>query len=891
VALADKLKELDEEGDPAPAQGLALKLAEVDAEIAKDSEGEALWNTAKDVAAKFGQAGTNVFEGALQVLGLPGDLANALQSAYPMPQFSIGEAATPGRQSLIGTDTLKQGYENLGLPFEIRDEKGRGSLAGNIGREVGAAAVPAAGIIKLGKVVGKAPKLLRNLSEYAANNPIQFLTGEGVVATTVGAVRTALESADVGPGAQITGEVLASLLGSAGVSSAERVYSTGKRGLGLAESGASRARSKEAAARVMQGQTVDKKKALSELDSYLGNQMPGENLTTAQVTGDVGQIGLEKAFKLDDAGFRTDLESQISGTRSGLEDQLRAISPNASSVAGAGQFFEQQVAKVDDAISKRMDSIAAQVKQATSHLPPGSAAYKAERSREFSKLLDAEIDAMNVKEAEAWAKVPRSVAADAGKTKQFWEQLKEGTSASRKNANKAALPKWVDDTIGGWDKYIPVQELTDMRSEVLSNIRELKRTGGEGSAAAIRTLGELQGHLLERINGVDDLAGIFKGDDLKAFQEARAITTQKHARFESGAVGRMLRYEGNPLKAVDEDVMLESLVQNGVGGGVNVRAIFEAVPPEKAKQLLDDYVRSKFSEMVTDDGMLNVAAAKRFMSAKSWESTLNELPETKQYLDDIIRVAEKSDKGIRIAEKRSKNISEVQRARLFLERDPQIAFNRALYDPKNPSAAISRLVTEAGADKSGIAMAGLKRAGIDEMITSALNAAQTSPKGMEKWMATNRKALTALYSPEELKNIDRIFGTAKKVMNSFKDAKLGSSTMENSIGAQLISNLFAAAGSRLSPFKTLVAQTATAKIGRALARSLSADQQAQVVKDALLDPALGKELLETPTGWNQMKRLRGHLYNMGVDIDKAMEEEEKQAPPQSSVTTSGLNFV
>ena len=118
--------------------------------------------------------------------------------------------------------------------------------------------------------------------------------------------------------------------------------------------------------------------------------------------------------------------------------------------------------------------------------------------------------------------------------------------------------------------------------------------------------------------------------------------------------------------------------------------------------------------------------------------------------------------------------------------------------------------------------------------------------------------------------------------------------VENSILNEVVSNMSASAGSTgmqtMTPFTGLIAQSSGAKIGRAIARALSKDQQLELVKQAMLDPELGKELLTRPTGWKQMTRLRGHLYNMGVDVDKMMQEEE-QPGPQSSVTTSGLNFV
>jgi hypothetical protein len=296
--------------------------------------------------------------------------------------------------------------------------------------------------------------------------------------------------------------------------------------------------------------------------------------------------------------------------------------------------------------------------------------------------------------------------------------------------------------------------------------------------------------------------------------------------------------------------------------------------------------------------MLDVKAAERFMSAsKGMGSALDELPETKAHLQSIIDAAKNSDEGIKIATKLNKDVTESQRARLFLGRDPQVAFKKALYDANSPATEMGALVKEANADSSGVALAGLKRFGAGEVISGALHAAKTSPDGMTKWMSKNHKALSQLYSPAEMKNIDRIVEDAAKIMNSNKRATVGSDTVENSLLQNILSAMAAGTGSSSTkhiPFglgKSLIAQTQGAKLGRALARGLNNTQRATLIREGLLDPELGKELLQRPTNPLQMKRLRGHLYNMGVDIDEMMQEEEQQPPPQTSVVNSGLNFV
>lgn len=142
-------------------------------------------------------SGFNV--GLAQTLGLPVDLVNRALGAVGVP---VSE------RPFLGSQFIQEGFQDLGL-ISPETEDPTGQFVRRIGQELGATAVPAAGVLGAGARAGaRAAPIL----QQAAQAPGRFAAGEVGLATGAGVgAATAQQLAPGSTAAEVTGQLVGSV--------------------------------------------------------------------------------------------------------------------------------------------------------------------------------------------------------------------------------------------------------------------------------------------------------------------------------------------------------------------------------------------------------------------------------------------------------------------------------------------------------------------------------------------------------------------------------------------------------------------------------------------------------------------------------------------------------
>lgn len=890
----DLALEASEDEVPVSNLDLALQQAEKD---------ESLFDGLKEIVTFFEPEFTGAAKGLARILGMPADLFNFFAEAeIPGTSLPINPPARLIKRGIEATGLTVPGSQDFvdflgeSTGLDVAPQNFNTRLRQNVAEEVGTGFVAGLGLIKAGKGATKLPGVIRNLAEHAANNPFKFVAGETVISTAVGVTRTALEEKDVGPAGQFAGEIGTSLV-AGGLLSLGRGIARGvtdspklKDTIPLGDREFTTTRTDvDKAAEVLQDSVVDLDSAIARLEA--GEHVDG--MTPAAITGDPGIISLEKGAAVTDIGSR--LKSQADDTaqanlRANFDDAAGGNRLDAkgketvSKPEDAKRLFETRVEQANTAIKKGVDRATSNVTKQIEGLPKGGALRKEHLSELAKKELDTVVANWRVDESKAWARVADKVQVDMRVLRKHWDDIKTGKTKTEKALNKSSIPKDIDHLIGEIDlpkkgrqkgqyaDHESLEELLSLRSLVLDRLRKA-RGSATPDAREISMLSDLQEFTMNFIEGTGDFAeGVLKGQDLLNLQSARAITKQGHDKFFRSQIGKFLQMNTKGGVKFEEKQFLEELLAQGTKGGINADSLFKALPTEEATNRANEFLQIQFGEMVANgEGNLNIVNAQRFR--RNFDSILSrpEFKKTKDYVDRLITSGQKSDRAIKIGDSGKKAIKDRAAAHLFVGKSPHQAL-RTLFNLEDPAKGMEELIRLTKSDPSGSALAGLKRSMLDEIVPNG----DFTPRRIGNFMKAHEKMLKQLYSPDEMKRLNGVVNKLEQIEIVNRTGLKGSRTIENaSMLASFIGRVGGASVMRAFGFGTIQATGAGANVGRRIASRLSTEQVATIIEEAIFDPDLYKTLLLRPTKKNTkfiLKRLRGHLFNIGITLDETEED-------------------
>lgn len=228
------------------------------------------------------------------------------------------------------------------------------------------------------------------------------------------------------------------------------------------------------------------------------------------------------------------------------------------------------------------------------------------------------------------------------------------------------------------------------------------------------------------------------------------------------------------------------------GGGVTEsaqqlkRILFGYQNPQQAMSLVKDHIMSDVADMmVNKEGQIALNRLDRYLQNRNIRELLKQFPDVQKDLYDL-RYKVKNNLGIQanLRFTKAKSEKELKRsaARFFVTNDPEKAIGSVLVS-SDPDNNMRQLVKLAKQDKTGDAIKGLRVAlsnYIDETVRVPRPEAglDVSLAKMSNLLETKRtrKAISQIYSPQEISQLDRVVEMLRRVDNINKQVTAGSPT-------------------------------------------------------------------------------------------------------------------
>jgi hypothetical protein len=613
------------------------------------------------------------------------------------------------------------------------------------------------------------------------------------------------------------------------------------------------------------------------------------DLTPAQRTQEPLLLSLERAVAQSDPTIEKSLRDRAEAAQATLLDETRALGGDPTQTRA---FLETRRDRLNTALQARVEQAQAQARERVAALEPSSTAEDA--SRVVRQEFDKAYDAARTQENDLWRDVPREVEVDVAPLFARFDELLTNTPRTQQQNIPAYARDWlVPDANGNrrFNAVEPPSELQGFRSELLAVARRARDAGDRDQA---RLAGELADATLQTMNSLADVGG--------PYALARDFSRRLNETFREGPAGRLVDTRGGS-PAIPAEMTLSNLIgTGGVRGGVAESALRAATSDptnigagqnEVVQNAVQDYLtRSLRDRAVTAEGRLKPEAAESWMRRN--EALLEQYPQLRETVTNALE-AQARAQG---AEARQIGISRsLERPRetaiaRFLEGNPNDAVTR-IFAADNPVEVATSLRRAASRDNSGAALAGLRGAFVDNVLSSAR---QTGPNGevfrgstiLEMLNGPERRAVfEAVFSPEELNRLRQI-GTEFTALERARGdlPSIGGVVVEPQ--NRLINRLAQLSGAALG--RKLSQVTGTGNIQTpAIASSalnnfvtnLGSDRAERLISRAVTDPELFAALMRDarlPGQQDQaVRRLQGWLAG---PAGRALFEEESADPQQ-----------
>ena len=816
-----------------------------------------------------GLFGSGFNEGLANIVGLPVDAINAGLGAAGIPtsDFPIG-----------GSRSIRAGIRAIGSgTAEDFPATGVGErFVQRMGEETGAAVLPLAGALRLARGAQGISRFSPRVTEILrplAETPGRATSIELAQALSAGAgAQTAREISPESPGAEMLGQVAGGLTAGGIIGTGQRIVRGGKR---LVEPFSPSGIQRRTARKLQESATRDPQRVVRDIEA--SQKIVGEAIglqpTTAQAAGDPGLLAAERAVSRGTPEARGTLEDIVTQQRRGVRQTLEREAPIGRPEA-VSEALEQQLADFRLTTERAIRQADERVQQAISSAG-GDVSPQETNAIVRRELITAE----KIAEDEAQDLFRR--VDPSGSVQGNTSRLKNSAKSIKESVRKAERPENVPDvvdTIGRLEDVEPLEELMALRSRITDDIRQEVAQIAPNRRKIAR---------LEKVKEVVDetiLSDLIEppGQDAAAnFRAARQNFREFASRFRRGAPARVLR----PGRLGEQSVVPESATVGQFfrpGKGASEAAQdFQRILGSNvaARQAVREAAVQDFANFAADSsGRLNVEKAKRWISRH--REALNEFPDVKQQVDDIVGRGDAADL---LREAGAKSIQRVERsaARFFLNTDPERAVRRILNSP-DPAGGLKQLTVQLRGNKD--ALKGLKAAIFREGVGGAeigifdeeIAAPFLSPNRLRRFFSQNRRTLeqSGLYSKEELARIDKIIRAAEIVNRSVSlGVTGGSDTAQNIQGLKgltgltlpgLLSRFYSLARGVVS-FRFVRAEIGSRVINNLVQRTTKAKVNS-LMQQALVDPEVAKTLLTRITTQTEdavIRRLRAHLANLG----------------------------
>jgi len=410
----------------------------------------------------------------------------------------------------------------------------------------------------------------------------------------------------------------------------------------------------------------------------------------------------------------------------------------------------------------------------------------------------------------------------------------------------------------------PLTTIKELRA-VYSKLREVSRNARSGEKTNFN-MARIADDIADKIT--EDIAANVGGEEMAdVIETAITFSRNMNERFSRGAVGKILGRKGAGELGVPPGLTLEQSIG---GHGPKAREAMDDIvkvfdSPEAPGSALvinsaEDWLRGRFLKAAVFKGQLNVVSAQRFIRQN--EDLLSRLPNLRNQLDEVIE----SGEALVITERQRSRISlddpKVSKATMFIKSGPVETFKSlGKLKPAAAEREMQLLINRVAKDETGEALAGLKSGFVEYLFSGARGTAIDST-GLP--FLSGFKLRRTLNEPSTKAMVKKLFtkveqGRLEIYTQDFirlERARLAIPAPEGVIGDLpgtaiiMIARIAGAAvGRRLSALTggaTIQTPAIVSQRFKELAAANMADPAGRLLRDAVHDGALYRELLEPP---------------------------------------------
>ncbi len=368
------------------------------------------------------------------------------------------------------------------------------------------------------------------------------------------------------------------------------------------------------------------------------SEKPVLPLTPAQQSGDEYLMSLENKRAADNPDFRAQRKQEDAATEAAAKAKLAEIGGGGNiqdthdvignRVADYGASLDARTAGAQDAVNKRVDEIAKNLKTDEAG---ASTAIRDEITKADAAASE------NVKNLYSQTEdVPRETT----NVRQAYDEI------FSRDANRLSIPPeaklLLDPEKGEWGNTVSAAQLSSLRSVLLQDARDASASNNRGTQAGIAK--KLASAIFDDLKASDS---VIKDEAGQKLANANAAAADYYDRFHKGVIGDILGSVNTGGERVATELTGKKIIGSGnLTGDVNYNDLLKATDTPETKAGAEQYLRNKFNESAfKSDGENSVLVSTKANAFRQKNAKiLTKFPEFSTEIDNAIKDAVKYEK-------------------------------------------------------------------------------------------------------------------------------------------------------------------------------------------------------------------------------------------------------
>lgn len=575
---------------------------------------------------------------------------------------------------------------------------------------------------------------------------------------------------------------------------------------------------------------------------------PNSPLSAAQQTGDPNLMALERAVIDQNPTMRPEFDQGNINAANMLGADARQ---GTGQVGDASEFLRRRTEAVTGRLNQWVTRAQEDAERRIARLSPERSA--SENSTIVREELDKAYSQAKAEERRVWEALPQDINIPTAGAREAYRAIAGEAGPVRMDRLPEDARRWLGGN-AGFGEEAPIRDVRALYSELRQTARNA-RTGETPNAFTAKAADDIADGILRDMDSVTGL----DPDVATTYQAARAYTAAMKEAFGQGNVGRIRANAATGGDRVDPALTLDRAIgSGGTSGAVGLDDMRGAVNfrrPDVGSAVdapVEDFMRNQLQRR----GDFTPRAAAGFQRANS--ELLDRLPQLDADINQAVT-------GVQRAEQVAERMGGAAAAMTDPRRSTTAAFAQAkpgremvdaVFSANNPAQAARQIATQVSRDQTGQAVSGLKGGAVDYLMEKS--ATGFAPNG-DRLISGNtlngmlqdrqtRAALAQIYEPQELSRLDKIASEFQKLETSRKTTPLGTvldaepNKIISYMGGTMAARFGAQLGAGTSGASLRTASQTTKRFNDILA-SLTGDRAEALIRDAITDPELFRDLL------------------------------------------------